>query len=368
MLIDTDNFSYVFESPASQNDDSDLMNKVKTALLLIQKDYENRFGYSPFYMRPIPMFKNGYFAISTIEQAKLNDLYPSSVKPIYKPLNICEVDLNTIWQRIYKDKRDGISFPKFKYRFYSQNPKLDIVKQFDLKPAVEVQLSFSKGHEINYEIFLRTVKKILSENARAGTFISLSDIANELRGEMKINYFQAEGIVNVLVAAISIYQRDFNTRFNSRMFKIREESNSNKIRYSFDSSVRDFFGWVEKGHKFIRENLIGNKLYIINSSNRNLGKEVGVILGILESARVLRFRSLGGSNSQIYLYINTTKALLDARNRPDRYRNQLLELIETRHVDSVKMLTFLFQSGFSSEEIWEHIENYFLGVLPDALA
>ena len=303
MLIDTDNFSYIFESPASQNDDSDLMNKVKTALLLIQKDYENRFGYSPFYMRPIPMFKNGYFAIPTIEQAKLNNLYPSSLKPIYEPLNICEVDLNAIWQRIYKDKRDGISFPKFKYWLYSQNPKLDIVKQFDLNPAIEVQLSFNKGHEVNYEVFLHTVKKILNENARAGVFISLSGIANELREEMKINYFQAEGIVNVLVAAISIYQRDFNIRFNSKMFKTREESNSGKIRYSFDSSVRGFFAWVEKGFKVIKENLVEDKLYIVNSSNRNTAKEMSVILRILESARVLRFRSLGGSDSQIYLYL-----------------------------------------------------------------
>ena len=28
------------------------------------------------------------------------------------------------------------------------------------------------------------------------------------------------------------------------------------------------------------------------------------------------------------------------------------------------MLTFLFQNKFSSEEVWNHLENYFLGVLP----
>ena len=365
MLIDTDNFSYIFESPASQNDDSGMINKVKTALLLIQKDYENRFGYSPFHMRPIPMFKNGYFAISGMEQEKLNGLYPSTIKPIYEPLNICEVDLNTIWQQTYKDKRDGISFPKFKFWLYSQSPKLDIVEQFDLNPAIEIQLNFNKGFETNYEAFLRTSKKILNENARAGVYISLNDIAKALREEMKINHFQAEGIANVLVAAMSIYQRDFNSRFHSRMFKAREESNTGRVKYAFDSSIRDFFAWVEKGFQFIRENLVDDKLYVVNSATKNTGKEIGIILGILESARVLRFRSLGGSDSQIYLYINTTKALMDARNRPDRYRNQLLELIETRHIDSVKMLTYLFQSKFSSEEIWEHIENYFLGILPE---
>ena len=367
MLIDTNNFSYIFETPNSQNDDSDLMSKVKTALLLIQKDYEGRLGYSPFYMRPIPMFKNGYFAISKIEQNQLNEIYPHSVISIYQPLNICEIDLHKIWQQLYKDKRDGISFPKFKYWLYSQNPKPDIVKQYDLKPALKVELGFIRAYEHNYELFFSISKIVLNENSRTGTYISLTDIATEISNELKINKFQAEGIVNVLIAAISIYQREFNSRVNSRMFRTREESNTGQVRYAFDSSIRDFFTWVNKGFKYVKDNVVEDKLYVVNTPAKNLSKEMGVILGILESARVLRFKSLGGSDSQIYLYVNTTKSLLDARNRPDLYRNRLLELIESRHEDSVKMLSFLFQNNFSSETIWEHIENYFLGIVPEEL-
>ena len=53
MLIDAESFAYIFDGPMS--DESNLINKVKTAMLLVQKDYENR-GYAPFYMRPIPVF------------------------------------------------------------------------------------------------------------------------------------------------------------------------------------------------------------------------------------------------------------------------------------------------------------------------
>ena len=56
--------------------------------------------------------------------------------------------------------------------------------------------------------------------------------------------------------------------------------------------------------------------------------------------------------------------MLDAKNKSDRYKNHLLELINLRHEDSVEMLTFLFQNEFTSETIWEHIENYFLGIPP----
>lgn len=31
------------------------------------------------------------------------------------------------------------------------------------------------------------------------------------------------------------------------------------------------------------------------------------------------------------------------------------------------MLTFLFQNNFSSDEVWKHLENYFLGILPTQL-
>ena len=54
------------------------------------------------------------------------------------------------------------------------------------------------------------------------------------------------------------------------------------------------------------------------------------------------------------------------RDRPASYRNRLLELVNKRHKDSVDMLTYLFQSNFTSEEIWDHLENYFLGIMPDS--
>ena len=55
------------------------------------------------------------------------------------------------------------------------------------------------------------------------------------------------------------------------------------------------------------------------------------------------------------------------RDKPQIYRNRLLEAIGERHKISVVMLSYLFQNRFTSDEIWEHLENYFLGILPEAL-
>ena len=47
--------------------------------------------------------------------------------------------------------------------------------------------------------------------------------------------------------------------------------------------------------------------------------------------------------------------------KPSNYRNRLLELVNERHKISVEMLTYIYEGGFTSEEIWELIEDYFLG-------
>ena len=44
------------------------------------------------------------------------------------------------------------------------------------------------------------------------------------------------------------------------------------------------------------------------------------------------------------------------------YRNHLLERSAQRHTDAVRLMSWLFTSGFSSEQLWDRIEEYFLGL------
>ena len=89
MLVDAESFAYIFG--ATSSDDSDLIAKVKTAMLLIQKDYERK-GFAPFYMRPIPIFAHGYFAIPTVQQEKLNRKYSNVAQLVLREKNIFKVN------------------------------------------------------------------------------------------------------------------------------------------------------------------------------------------------------------------------------------------------------------------------------------
>ncbi|MFR3912731.1 MAG: hypothetical protein ACLTYB_16595, partial [Clostridium paraputrificum] len=90
-----------------------------------------------------------------------------------------------------------------------------------------------------------------------------------------------------------------------------------------------------------------------------------VILGILEAIDVLSFEMLGGANSQLYIYINQIQGLKNILNSPNSYKNRLLEIVAERHLISVKMLTYLYEGNFTSEQRWNLLEDYFLGKIPE---
>lgn len=73
LLLDAENFTYIFDKKGDENSN---VNKVKTALLMIQRDFESKSdGFSPVTVRPIPLFAEGFFEISPMIQRELNDRY-----------------------------------------------------------------------------------------------------------------------------------------------------------------------------------------------------------------------------------------------------------------------------------------------------
>ena len=79
----------------------------------------------------------------------------------------------------------------------------------------------------------------------------------------------------------------------------------------------------------------------------------------------LTFEMLGGANSQLYIYINQIQALINIIKAPYRYHNRLLEMVAERHLISVKMLTYIYEGDFGNDDIWNLIEDYFLGGIPE---
>ncbi len=360
MLIDTESFAYIFESPFGS--DEDIVNKVKTAMLLIQKDYENR-GMTPFRMRPVPVFAYGYLAMEPAVRERLNSRYPGCAQLKNAGLNVCEVNLKKIWQTSYEDK---MSYPKFKYLLYTGSDDLRFNHEYRFSTAMSVDVSLEDKHDRIFSKVFEAVKGAVNDSVRNNKFVSEEDLVKLVSEYGKISTYKAENIVRVVLASITIFAKSYSRGMNSRLFDTRTLKND-KLIYRFNPASRDYFGWIEKGFRSIKEETENGCMYVSNVNNSNRTKEIMTVLGILEAFGVLRFKSLGGTNSQIYIYVNETKNMRIVRDKPQIYRNRLLEAIGERHKISVAMLSYLFQNRFTSDEIWEHLENYFLGILPEAL-
>lgn len=141
--------------------------------------------------------------------------------------------------------------------------------------------------------------------------------------------------------------------------------NNGNSNFAFEGAIEEYFMWLKSIIKNIRSNMNDNTCYLINDMSNNKTKELFHVLGVYEILELISFKALGGSNSQIYIYINQLKPIQNAVRKPYSYNNRLLSLVDIRHKLSVEMLNHMFTSNFTSKEIWNILEDYFLGIIPE---
>ena len=360
MLVDAESFAHIFESPLGGEDDA--INKVKTAMLVIQKDFERR-GYAPFHIRPIPLFATGYFKIEEVNQKSIKRKYKDVLNVVDADDNICSVNLEKIWESDFSKK---YSFPQFKYMIYTKSEELDFKYKNCVTPALILNIYFDEGYKEKYHKLIEGITNVINKCIRQDKFYSIEELSNELKNRTNISDYNAMTIMDILVTAMKIYAKDYCNTLQGRLV-IEKPLKNGKNKYRFNNAIEQFFKWIDRKLSFIENNLKDGALYIVNDSSNNKYKEILLLLGILEILEILTFKSTGGSNSQIYMYINETKTMKQIIERPNSYKNNLLKEVNRRHNISVCMLSYLFDNDFSSEEIWDNIEDYFLGSIPETV-
>ena len=356
MLIDAENFTYIFDTPMSDSDNN--INRVKTALLIIQKDFEARIGFSPITVRPIPMFSIGFFAIEPMTQARLAKTYGDCLEEINSSMHICRVNLEKIWDKAYRDR----SFPQFKYMLYSGDSELKFNQYYTLRAALCVSIEFADDYIATFRSIMSVFAKIIQGRMVTQEYVSGEEFSKALEDKCGIRKYKAQAICEVFFAAMDIYQRNYSSGMNSIFSK--RELQSGEIKYQFKTATDRYLNWIKKGFEKIQEETKDGKLFIVNSEGQT-AKEMSTVLGVLEALDVLSFEMTGGADSQLYIYINQIRNIKSIIDSPGRYRNRLLETVAERHLISVQMLTYLYEGGFTNEEIWDIIESYFLGRIPE---
>lgn len=389
LIISPEDFKYIFVQ--NKRDEDSLDNKVKTVLLMIEKDFSspNKLGYSPFVARPRSLFGNDLiFVTSELERtfikSKLGKYFTKKYEIISENYSaVYQVNLSGIWEKHYRT----MSFPSFKFALYSaeEREKLthkSIFEKFVYASGVEVGLNNSETVESiisNYNLILQAFEIFVNGYKISGKQFSVDDLGYHFMKALKISdKFEAMTFAQTIINAAFEYSKIKEVRFISE----RSGGVDSKPKYVIHNDGDLFTTFIKRGVLATLKpsnNYINTDGYILSFSIRANSAELDArlaALGIGESRNILNYQVVGGNNPQIYLRMNSIYPLEKAIKQGDFYQNSILKDVQEKHYTSVEMLKYLFtkeQEGNSSKEkilnytkwFWDNIEDYFMGIMPN---
>ncbi|MFE4525380.1 DEAD/DEAH box helicase [Cytobacillus firmus] len=374
LLISSEEFRYIFNRNRNSDMEDDLDNKLKTALLIIEKDFINRIGYSPIVARPRSVFSIEYVKVKKdIEKdfARLYSPYVEKIKTLQDPYfgGIYKFNLKKLWEEKYKE----LSFPKFKYLMYQKDDSLKF-KHIEFIESVfilELNIQNEKEHNFLWKIddLVMKIEKLFSPYVRKQTQFTISELATEVQRLFGKSNYQSEAIANQVIQSILSYQSTVNINRNHRINMISERENHQRSKYQVFPGINEFTRFLCTHPKKLVQMSVKNpetnsKEVYLTKVNRFEAEKSFISLGLLEMFDLLLYEVKGGDNPEIFVRINSKLQIENTINKAENYQNSILNNVHKRHKISVEMLTYLFENQVNTSDFWNYIEDYFLGRVP----
>lgn len=335
LMLDAENFSYIF---SNSEDEEDTINKVKIALLIIQKDLEAKHSFPPIIVRPWPLYAKGFFEMTQQTCSDIQEKYGNCVAPIDIQKNIYNVNLKRIWEKTLKDK----SFPNFKRMIYCKDNSLPAELR-SLWPAYIANIEFRRNSSSIFQNIFGRLKATVRNIYTGKNSISLDDFINAfVAGAQGLRNSKGKTICEILIAFL----------------KSENAINQHDDKFSFKVDCKNCLNMVEDKFMQIAAGTQNGVFYITSDK-----KDFDMVLGILEAMGVLTFDITGGLNNQLLIYINQIDILENIVNNKF-YSNTILKDMEERYNFSLEMLKYIYEGDFTSATIWNLLEDYFLGEIP----
>lgn len=388
LIISPEDFKYIFVQ--NKRDEDSLDNKVKTVLLMIEKDFSspNKLGYSPFVARPRSIFGNDLiFVTPELEiqfiNSSLGNFFSKHFELRSKMYSaIYQVNLSGIWEKYYKN----MSFPSFKYALFNQEEReklqhKNLFEKFIYASGIEVTVNSNSSIEelfSQYKLILNAFENFINEQKITEKQFTVIDLGNHFMQSLKISdKFEARAFAQTIINSAFEFGKIKGINFISE----RTNSRTNDQRYIIHQDGDIFSSFITNSITNAlkpNDNFVCSTGKIVSFHFRTRGDEIDTAiaaLGIGEARKLLSYQIMGGNNPQIYLRMNSIYPLERAIKQGDHYQNSILQDVQVKQYTSVEMLKYLFtkdQPGSSSKEkilnyskwFWDQIENYFMGILP----
>ncbi|RMG69346.1 MAG: ATP-dependent DNA helicase RecQ, partial [Bacteroidetes bacterium] len=381
--VSVEDFTYLFPK-------ADIDQKVKSALLLLEKDLETRFGYPVLLVRPRALSSIAYARIAPEGEAEFMDLFgefaekvaePSApkaprklavpagynIKPIMKQKAggggaIYQLRLDKIWETHFREESFPIAQKKFfeKKLFGELNehvlPQLQLSVRLP-RDRAEVQAELD-GYFKHLEAALVSfgpqtyftrpqleqalVESIPDDSLRR----RVTDLMVTLYAGMPQSFGQQRGRrrqqpeVDTFLQLKRYAGGEPSMRFDDRAYRKVQESLAKK--------------WTQLFPKDDDRVYTG---YVTTDPAKNM--RTLKLAYLLETFQMGSYELAGGKHARIFVRVNDPEALISLAN--SEYENTVIKENQQRQAMALDLMEYFFTTEMEDSARWDFIEDYFLG-------
>ena len=347
MLVSLSDFEFVVKLPRTKNKldyEAELGQLIKTALLWLEDDLEQRYGKQLFEVSPRNLLSEGYV------QDKTGDAFAREYAPWLTPVEgaegVYKVRLEELWEA---------RFPELGYKEFKQ--KLNNGTLHEGSRAVSVG---------KHEVLLKEDATLIRQKLDA-LFKSLTAMMKNALLKNKGRFDEEE-----LRAIFAEHNMDVRSakRFIGSLLESRTEE-GRSVSYISSAKKKDsnelsftvtkgFDLLLSRYQKLFGQRITGSKgdrllFYCTPFSDLNM------LLNLLSMLDCLSFSVEGGGTPCVFVRFNDPDALQELALSGD-YRNLILDTNEQIFQEQMDLFTLFFGTDkLTDEQRWDFVEDYFTG-------
>lgn len=359
-LVDINQFQHIYP------DDTQLDNKIKSGIMMIEKDLLQKYGFNVLIGRPKNLFAHVYARIinnefeAFIKRFGKYTIYIKNSQVEERGYKVLCIKLDELWT----DRYSNMSFPLLKSLFFKQELFTDFPS---VSPQQELELELSDDYDKILPFFRKFTESITKAfDSCRGRLFKIQDFEVALgslvidRSKMNDTDYQVSirNIINKISTLIfktyiagsshGFLQRTDRTGEGNQQYKIIS-SDYQKIMSEMLKRFVNHFGGLGSTRK--------KKYYLATKKTFNEG--IYMMSYLLEALELGTYIVAGGKMPVMFIRLNDPQKF--KKITESYYENKLLNNVYKRHLISMALFRYFFSSNLDNNNRWNFIEEYFLG-------
>lgn len=372
-LISPESFTYIFSGKGAK-DENTCINKLKTCLLMLEKDFYDKYNFKVIISRPQSVFTKAFVCVHHEDEKNvLSSVYGACFKFIEAGRcqeiqtdgtllsdggDIYSIDIKKIWEEFHPN----ISFPQFKYWYFNANSQAK--DKVDIMPSI--RSCISPRQKVNIE----ARGDLLLSDLRPAILKDFEYIANILYAAYGKQFFTTEDFAKLLrekygMGKARIIANSLLELVDPNGYCVKHRINETTGKTNYSLAHGNFKELLRQ--PIIKSRIISNITRVAETSSYSgylcltTDESSNIALKLLSIFDYITYEVLGGEEPEIFIRLNDPNKIKSIVMGDTYYSNNYVTKAKQKHDRDVEVLLQFFNRFNTDEERWDYIEKYFLG-------